>query len=319
MREDAIIKNKLANFFNTLLLFSILLLLMVFTGYLLAGFSGLLWAGFAGLFFLLVSPRLSPHLILKMYKAATLSVHDAPRLYYIVGELTRRADLPEPPRLYYIPSKIMNAFSVGSRDNAAIGITDGLLRHLDMRELTGVLAHEVSHIRNNDMRLMGFADILSRITGLFSNIGQILLFLNIPLILIGAVTISWPAIFLLIMAPTLSGLMQLAISRTREFDADLDAARLTGDPAGLAAALQKMDYYRSGIFERIFLPGRNDPNPSLFRTHPRTEERVKHLLQLSEERRPGIVIEPEENFIFPTVILQASRDPRWRRFSGLWY
>ncbi len=319
MNKDEVVKNKLVNFLHTVLLFSVLLTLMVFSGYLLAGSAGVLWAVIAGFFFLFFSPSLSPQLILKMYRASIISIHDAPRLYHIIEELAHRAELPELPRLYYVPSNIMNAFSVGRKGNAAIGVTDGLLRRLDMRELTGVLAHEISHIRNNDMRVMGFADIISRITGLFSNVGQVLLFLNIPLIIIGAVSISWPAIFLLIMAPALSGLMQLAISRTREFDADLDAARLTGDPAGLASALQRMDYYESGIFERIFFPGRSDPNPSLLRTHPKTQDRVKRLLQLRQERRLEFVPEPEENFLFPPVMLQISRNPRWRRLSGLWY
>jgi len=319
LNKDEVVKNKLVNFLHTVLLFSVLLTLMVFSGYLLAGSAGVLWAVIAGFFFLFFSPSLSPQLILKMYRASIISIHDAPRLYHIIEELAHRAELPELPRLYYVPSNIMNAFSVGRKGNAAIGVTDGLLRRLDMRELTGVLAHEISHIRNNDMRVMGFADIISRITGLFSNVGQVLLFLNIPLIIIGAVSISWPAIFLLIMAPALSGLMQLAISRTREFDADLDAARLTGDPAGLASALQRMDYYESGIFERIFFPGRSDPNPSLLRTHPKTQDRVKRLLQLRQERRLEFVPEPEENFLFPPVMLQISRNPRWRRLSGLWY
>lgn len=319
MRHDEILRNKLTNLFHTILLLAVMLTLLILLGFSLAGTAGLLWAGLIGFFFLLFSPRVSPQFILKMYNARQLSMYDTPRLFRIKGELARRADLPAVPGLYYIPSRVMNAFSVGSRDNAAIGITDGLLRGLNMRELTGILAHEMSHIRNNDMRVMGIADVMSRVTGLFSNIGQILIFFNLPLLLIGAVTISWFAIFLLVTAPLLSGLLQLAISRTREFDADLDAARITGDPEGLASALQKMDRYKSNIFERIFFPGRSIPDPSLLRTHPQTDERVKRLLQLTGYKHPRIIHEPEESFIFPAFMFQVSRDPRWRRISGLWF
>ncbi|MCB0062442.1 MAG: M48 family metalloprotease [Caldilineaceae bacterium] len=88
------------------------------------------------------------------------------------------------PTLYYIPSRMMNAFAVGTKRDVAIGLTDGILRGLNLRELTGVLAHEMSHIRNNDMRSMNIADVVTRITNLFSTLGKFLLFFNLPLILI---------------------------------------------------------------------------------------------------------------------------------------
>ncbi len=319
MKKNQIVKNKVVNFIHTLLLFSLLLVLMVLTGYLLAGGAGLIWAGFIGIFSLIATSGISPHIILKMYKARPLSVAEAGGLYAIVHELAKRANLPKIPELYYIPTRNLNAFSVGRQNNSAIGITDGLLRSLDMREVSAVLAHEISHIRSNDMRVMGIADIISRITGFFSTVGQLLLLFNFPLIVVGSLAISWTAIFILIFAPVLSGLLQLAISRTREFNADLDAARLTGDPEGLIVALKKMDYKQSGFFRRILLPGRNDPNPSLLRTHPRTEERIERLRQLSEERYQPFFTDNYGSLIsrdFPPEVLNR---PRWRRFSGLWY
>jgi heat shock protein HtpX len=222
-----------------------------------------------------------------MAGARPLSVHEAPQLHHLVQDLARRSNLLRAPQLYYVPNGMMNAFSVGSQDSAAIGITDGLLRGLSRRELAGVLAHEITHIRHNDVRVMGLADLISRTTGLLSTLGQMLLFVNLPLLLIGRSPVSWWAVALLVSAPTLSRLLQLALSRTREFDADLGAARLTGDPAALASALHKMAYQEAGIWRQILLPGRRVPDPSLLRTHPETGERVRRLLDLAGTDSPG--------------------------------
>jgi heat shock protein HtpX len=171
---------------------------------------------------------------MRLYRARPVSAQEAPALWNAVQALTERAGLPRWPELYYLPSQVMNAFAVGTPVNSAIGLTDGLLRHLDLREIVGVLAHEISHVHNNDLRVMGLADLFSRGTSILSLLGQILLLLNLPLILFTQVTVNWWAIALLVFAPNLSALAQLALSRTREFDADLNAARLTGDPEGLA-------------------------------------------------------------------------------------
>jgi heat shock protein HtpX len=199
---------------------------------------------------------------------------------------------------------------VGRRNEAGIAVTDGLLRGLGPRELTGVLAHELSHIANEDMWIMGLADAVSRLTSGLSLAGQILLLVNLPLLLLGQVTLPWLAVALLIAAPAVSALLQLALSRRREYDADLQAVRLTGDPRGLAAALSRLERYRSGWLGRVLLPGRGDPDPSLLRTHPATDERVRRLLELEREVEvafPGV----QQRFSlrdFPPV----SRRPRWR-------
>jgi len=219
------------------------------------------------------------------------------------------------PRLYYIPDRMMNAFAVGSRDEAAIGLTEGLLRHLNRRELVGVLAHEISHIRHNDMRVMSVAALISHLTSLFSSFGQLLLFLNLPLLLFGRTTISWFAILLLLAAPLLSSLLQLALSRTREFEADLGAAHLTGDPEGLASALQKMAYYQDNLLKRIFMPGYKAPDPSLFRTHPKTDERVNRLRQLVVSNEPWLIQTSETRVARPTPISPISRRSPWQTGS----
>ena len=197
-------------------------------------------------------------------------------------------------------------------------MTDGLLRELDPRELVGVLAHEVSHIRNNDLRVMGLADLFSRATGLLSFLGQLLLLLNLPLILIAEVAINWWAIALLVFAPSLSALAQLALSRTREFDADLNAARLTGDPDGLASALRKLEYIQGGWLERIFLPGRRAPQPSVLRTHPATDERVARLAQLKSAPRPEFAAGMRSFDPGRAFGAASTRRPRWH-INGLWY
>ena len=113
---------------------------------------------------------------MRMYGATRLGPGQAPSLSAALLELSQRAGLSEVPDLYYLPSSMVNAFTVGRRREAAIAVTDGLLRTLDIRELTGVVAHEVSHIRNNDIWVMGVADLFSRLTSLLSLFGQFLLF-----------------------------------------------------------------------------------------------------------------------------------------------
>jgi heat shock protein HtpX len=119
-----------------------------------------------------------------------------------------------------------------------------------------------------------------------SLIGQFLVLLNIPLLLLGEVTIPWVAILVLILAPGLSGVLQLALSRTREYAADLGAVRLTGDPRGLASALHRLEQLNRGLLSRLFPGGGGMPIPNILRTHPETEERVERLLRL--EREPWV-------------------------------
>ncbi|MDO9141438.1 MAG: zinc metalloprotease HtpX [Methylobacter sp.] len=155
----------------------------------------------------------------------------------MVRELSARADLPALPAIYYLPNQLMNAFSVGTSANSAIGLSDALLNSLNIRELIAVLGHEISHIQHNDVRVMTYADLISRITRTLSLTGFLLTFINLPLYFLGLVTISWFALGILIVAPTLISFLQLSLSRLREFDADHQAVLLTSDPEGLIMAL----------------------------------------------------------------------------------
>ncbi|ANM30039.1 hypothetical protein ABI59_11345 [Acidobacteria bacterium Mor1] len=318
-------EHRLRNVTHSVLLVGGMLLLLAVVGYLFAGTKGLFFLGAIAAILFIVSPRVSPRLILRMYRARPLHEADAPYLVRVVEELARRANLERVPELYYVPSKMVNAFAVGTRDNAAIGLTDGILRTLNRRELTGVLAHEMSHVRSNDTRVMGLADMISRATNTLSMIGQFLLFLNLPLILTGRAAIPWLAVLLLILAPTVASLLQLALSRAREYDADLGAARLTGDPEGLASALAKLEQVASGWFERILIPGRRVPEPSMLRSHPRTEDRIRRLLSLPSAGTPAAAEVPA-TFVAKAPIespwrsLGDIRVPRWHISGlGLWY
>jgi heat shock protein HtpX len=270
----------LINRLQTLLLLLVMMGLLALLGELLWGPDSIIMLiGMVALLFF-INPSLSPNLIMRMYQAEPISAQQAPLLFSMLDTLSRRAQLEQGPRLYYIPSSMVNAFAVGHRNNAAIAITDGLLRKLDEEEIYGVLAHEISHIRSNDMRVMGLADMFSRLTQVLSLTGQLLFLVNLPLLVFGTAIISWWAIGILIMAPNINALAQLGLSRTREYHADLNAARLTGHPQALARALVKIEQLQGGWIERLTMPGRNIPEPSLLRTHPPTEERVKRLLEL---------------------------------------
>lgn len=282
------------------------------------GTDGVVWA-FAGVALAMaLSPSIPPGLVLSLYRARPLTPAEFPEGYAIVQQLAQRADLPAVPRLYYVASSILNAFSLGGRRSAAIAVTDGLVRTLALRELAGVLAHEVSHIRNNDLWIMNLADTMSRVTGWLSYFGMFLLIVNLPLLMTGSAVVPWLLVLMLVFAPTLMSLLQLALSRAREFDADLSAAGLTGDPIGLASALEKLERYQGRFWEEILFPGRRIPEPSLLRTHPPTEERIRRLLELKGPPRAAITRRPTETVEIPVALQLVKAPPHWR-WPGLWY
>ncbi len=285
MNQGRIINHRLTNWIHSLALIAAMLGLLAVVGLLLGGMGGLFWASALGALLLLFSRRIPSHFLLRLYGARALSRREAPQAHQLLEEISRRAGLSAAPGLYYIPNGITNALTVGDREGAAIAVGEGLFRRLNRRELAAILAHEISHIRHNDIRVLRFAEVVGRSTQFLSFFGQLLLFFNLPLLLLGRATISWFAILLLIGAPTVSGLLQLALSRTREFDADLGAARLTGDPGGLIQALRKLEFYNTNPLRRLLFPGYEAREPSLFRTHPSTQERARRLQSLLGSRR----------------------------------
>ncbi|MDX6750951.1 zinc metalloprotease HtpX [Geminicoccaceae bacterium 1502E] len=310
------LRHRLRNLVHTALLIGGMLAILGACAWILWGPVGLVWTLAVGGASLLATPSITPELVMRLYGARPVAHREFPDGYALLDELARRAGLPHTPRLHYIPSSLLNAFAVGNRSRAAIAVTAGLLRGLSGRELAGVLAHEISHVRHNDLWLMGLADLLSRLTSVMSWIGQLLLLINLPLMLTGAGSVPWLLVLLLIFAPTVVSLLQLALSRSREFDADLEAASLTGDPRGLASALARLERQQGRYWEEILLPGRRMPEPSLLRTHPPTGERVRRLLELEE--RPDLAPSPALRLAPGHWVHRAGTAPRWR-WPGVWY
>jgi heat shock protein HtpX len=282
--QNIFFNNKTQLLFQTVVILAGMGGLFGVLGWMIFGTTGFLCALALAFVLFLFTPKVSPWLVLRMYRARKLSYNDAPDLFEVVVDFSKKAGLPASPLLYYVPSRMMNAFSVGSTKGSAIALSDGIMRYLGRREISGVLAHEITHIKNNDLRLHALADLMTKVTSLLSFLGQVLIIFYLPMVFFSKTDIPLIPILLLIFAPSLSVLLQLALSRTREFDADLGSAELTGDPMALASALQKMDHYEQGIWDIVYLPGRKQSHPSLLRTHPNTKERMERLAALAEHR-----------------------------------
>lgn len=310
--RDVGARHRWLNRLQTALLVLTLLGIAAVAGSLLLGDSGLWLALAAAGFTLLLEPAAASGLTLRLYGARPLHPDEAPDLWAVLRELAARAGLPAVPVPHYVPSGVVNAFATGSKHHAAIALTDGLLRSLTPRELTGVLGHEIAHIANEDLRVMGLADSISRLTHLLALLGQIMLLFSLPALLWGTVAIQWPALLLLAVSPQLALLAQLGLSRVREFDADRLAAELTGDPHGLASALAKIERV-SRSWRAWLLPGWGNPEPAWLRTHPATAERIERLLEVA----PPPAMPPFPSARFVPEMTVSPRPPRWRT-GGLW-
>lgn len=274
-------RHRAMNTLHTWLLAAGSLLLLAVSAFAFAGTTGVVFALAFGAVTMWMARGVSPKMVLSMYDARPVSRREFPLGIALVEELARRADLPAVPRLHVVPTDIMNAFAVGRRDDAVIAVTDGLVRRMTARELAGVLAHEMSHIANEDVKVMAFADMVSRFTSTMATVGLFSLVLNFLGFAAGyEARVPWLAVMVLIASPTIGGLLQLALSRTREFDADLGAAILTGDPGGLASALAKLERAQRNLWDRLMLPGGRMPDASVLRSHPVTEERIERLMAL---------------------------------------
>jgi heat shock protein HtpX len=285
------------------------------SAYTLLGRESMVWALILFAFFSLAGPRVAPDAIIRMFNAKPVDAANGAPLLAIVRTLAVRAHLPAVPRVYLIPSATLNAFAIGTPERCIIGVTAGLLDRLDGRELAGVLAHEITHVSNNDIWVMSLADILSRLTRLMSFFALFLFFMSVPAWLLMGTPVPWAAIGILYFAPSLSSLLQLALSRSREYDADLGGAALTGDPEGLASALSKLERYQGRFWEDFTLPGRRIPLPSVLRTHPQTSRRIARLRELAKPAAVPLEI-PEQpgRWEFPTSIPR----PHFH-WSGFWF
>jgi heat shock protein HtpX len=276
LSPESLRQHNTSNLLHTVLLVGGTALLMGLIAYTVLGWLGMAVALVFGIVGSIGITRISPKMVLGLYKAKPLPPNELPQLHELVRELARKANLPAPPQLYLLPSKVLNAFAVGTREDAAIAVTDGLLRTMNMQQLGGILAHEMAHVMNGDLKVMGAADILNRITSFMSTLGL----LGIPAVFGMGLKLPLSGLLLLIFAPTVGGLLQLGLSRAREYNADIDGVELTGDPEGLIEALRILDEKQKGQWEGLFLPGSRVPHPSLLRTHPMTEDRVARLKSL---------------------------------------
>jgi heat shock protein HtpX len=273
------------NFMKTTVLLAAMTGLMLLVGQALGGRSGMTMAlafaavmNFAAWFW-------SDKIVLRSYRAQPVGPQDAPELYSIVEGLAQRAGIPM-PKLYVIPDPALNAFATGrSPSHAAVAATEGLLRTLNRDELEGVLAHELSHVLNRDTLV---STVAATLAGAISWLAHMAYFMPVgrdrdddgpnPLV----------ALLTMLLAPFAAMLIQLAVSRSREYGADASGARLVGHPEGLANALRKLHQAAERIPMRkadpatahlfIVSPLSGRSLAGLFSTHPPMEKRIERLL-----------------------------------------
>jgi len=272
---------------RTTLLMATLSGLLVAIGYLVSGgnpSTTLMFLGFAVVmnFF---SYFFSDKLALKMARAEPMEESEHPQYFQMVRELCQRAEIPM-PRLYMIPQDQPNAFATGRNYNhSAVAVTAGITRLLSTDELRGVVAHELAHIKHRDILIQSVA---ATIGAAITYIGYMLMWFgsdnNSPLGLVGALA-------MVILAPLAAGIIQMAVSRQREYAADAGGAAISGNPESLASALLRLEQGAADIPMRgrvseaseplyIVKPFKAKGMAGLFSTHPPIEERVKRLRQM---------------------------------------
>ncbi len=261
---------------------------------LLAGFSGWLMAGVLGaslalgisIVTFLAARRVPVDVVLRLRGARPLGPLVAPGLFRAVEVLARRAGLPRAPRLYVLGSPEPQAVTVGSGADAAIAITPALAAHLSEREVAAVVAHELTHVAHGDTALMAVVDALRRFTGTAATFGFVMLVLGALASLFGPSPVPLSVPILLVLIPTAATFAMLAFSRAREYEADLGAAALLGDPRPLASALLRIE---AAMHPRVgwLLPRGVSRLPLALRTHPPTAERIRRLLALQHPGRPS--------------------------------
>lgn len=248
-------------------------LLLAVCGWTIGGEEGARWALVGGMP-AADGAALSPEILRQRFGARPLHPGELPALFQVLRDISRRARLRRIPDLYCIPAPhSMNAYALGGPDDAVIVLTEGLLRGMTLGEIAGILAHEVAHVHNNDIRAMIWAAAMQRAISLTSLVG---------LVSLGArhAATAGPAAVLLANAPALAQLLCLALSRIRELDADAVALELIDDSRALIAALDKLELHHTGA--RVAPMAAHDEGPARFlRSHPATAERVGTLMRLA--------------------------------------
>jgi len=278
----------MSNMFKTAVLLAVLTIMLVLFGGALGGRQGMLIAFALALLMNFFSYWFSDKIVLSMYGAKRIDEAQAPNVHAILRRLTLRAGIPMPP-VYLIPTDTPNAFATGRNPtHAAVAVTEGILRILDDEELEGVLAHELSHVKNRDVLVSTIAATLAGAITYLAHMAQ-------WAALWGGGRSSddeegggnpFALILMAVLAPIAALLVQLAVSRAREFQADASGARLAGRPWPLAKALEKLDMASKAIpmdanpaTAHLFIvnPLSGQSLMRLFSTHPSTEERIARL------------------------------------------
>ncbi|HMM54070.1 MAG TPA: zinc metalloprotease HtpX [Candidatus Desulfobacillus sp.] len=274
----------LGNWLKTAILMAGILALFAFVGGAIGGAEGMLIAFLIGAGMNFFAYWFSDKMVLRMYNAQEVDEASSPYLYNMVKELAQRAQLPM-PRVYLIDEAQPNAFATGRNpDHAAVAATTGILRMLSARELRGVMAHELTHVKHRDILI---STISATIAGAISSLAQFGMLFG------GSRDNERPnpivSLIVMILGPIAAMLIQMAISRAREFEADRGGAEISGDPNALADALAKIDAYARGIPMQtaeahpetaqmmIMNPLSGGGLRGLFSTHPATEERIARL------------------------------------------
>ena len=279
----------LGNWLKTSLLMAAIMALFGVIGAYIGGATGMLMALLFGGVMNLFAYWFSDTMVLKMYNAQEVDEASAPQFYTMVRDLAQRAGLPM-PRVYLIDEAQPNAFATGRNpEHAAVAATTGILRMLSAREIRGVMAHELAHVQHRDILI---STISATMAGAISSLANFAMFFG------GRDSEGRPgnpiaSIAVALLAPLAASLIQMAISRAREFEADRGGAEICGDPNALADALTKIDAYARGITlptaeahpetaqMMIMNPLSGGGIAGLFSTHPPTEERVDRLRVLA--------------------------------------
>jgi heat shock protein HtpX len=277
------------NMMKTAVLMAAITALFMAIGGVIGGRSGMMLALVVALGMNFFSYWFSDQMVLKMYNAREVDETSAPRFYAMVKDLAQRAQLPM-PRVYLIDESAPNAFATGRNpEHAAVAATTGILNVLTERELRGVMAHELAHVKHRDI-------LISTVSATMA--GAISMLANFAVFFGGRDSEGRPAnplagIAVAILAPLAASLIQMAISRAREFEADRGGAEISGDPQALASALEKIHRYAQGLpmaaaeahpetaQMMIMNPLSADGIRGLFSTHPATEERVARLMAMA--------------------------------------
>lgn len=276
----------MSNVFKTAILLGALTALLVVIGDALGGQQGMLVAFFFALVMNFASYWFSDKLVLAMYRAQPIEEAEAPGLYRVVRTLATRASLPM-PRVYLIPSETPNAFATGRNpEHAAVAVTQGITEILDEQELEGVLAHELAHVKNRDVLIATIAATLAGAITYLAYMAQWAAIFGVRRDDEEEGGGAFGAILMAILAPIAAMLIQLAVSRAREYGADATGARLAGQPWGLATALEKLDVasralpmHASPATAHLFIvnPLSGGSWVTLFSTHPPIEDRIARL------------------------------------------